>query len=73
MQCFTPCVSLVCLMISVTQEDKMGMITKDYVTLAFVLSIDNLFAKTLPEEVRKNVGIVNASGQLRMGKDYNTT
>lgn len=51
----------------------MGMITKDYVTLAFVLSIDNLFAKTLPTDIKNNVGIVNASGALRMGKDYNTT
>ena len=72
MQIMTPCVSLVCLMISITQEKKMGMITKNYVTLAFVLQIDNQFSGILPQDIKNNVKIVNSTGVLKMGKDYNT-
>ena len=50
----------------------MGAITKDYVTLAFVLSIDNLFSAILPKDVKNNVNILNNTGILKMGKDYNT-
>ena len=48
------------------------MITKDYVTLAFVLSIDNMFSGILPESIKINVGLVNSTGILKMGKDFNT-
>ena len=72
MQLMTPIFSLICLMISVTQESKMGMITKDYVTLAFVLSIDNLFSGILPADIKSNVKLLNSTGVLKMGKDYNS-
>ena len=49
----------------------MGMITKDYVTLAFVLSIDNLFSGILPADIKNNVKLVNSTNALKMGKDYN--
>lgn len=48
------------------------MITKDYATLAFVLNIDNMFAMTLPAEVKANAKKVNKLNLLKMGKDYNT-
>ena len=48
------------------------MITKDYATLAFVLNIDNMFAMTLPAEVKANAKKVNQLNLLKMGKDYNT-
>jgi hypothetical protein len=59
-------------MISITQEKRMGGITKNYVTLAFVLSIDNLFSGILPADIKNNVKVVNKLGILKMGKDYNT-
>ena len=72
MQIMTPCVSLMCLMISITQEKTLGMITKDYVTLAFVLTIDNVFSDLLPEEIVQNAEDLNETGTLKMGTDYNT-
>ena len=50
----------------------MQAITKDYATLAFVLNIDNMFAMTLPAEVKANAKKVNKLNLLKMGKDYNT-
>ena len=50
----------------------MGMITKDYVTLAFVLSIDNMFSGILTENIKNNVNLVNSTGILKMGKDFNS-
>lgn len=71
MQLMPPIISLVCLMISITQEKTLGMITKDYVTLAFILSIDNIFSGLIPAEIKKNREMLNASGLLKMGKDNN--
>ena len=68
----TPCVSLIGLMISITQEKTLGMITKDYVTLAFVLTIDNIFSDMLPEGLKKNAEDLNNAGTLKMGTDFNT-
>ena len=68
----TPCVSLMGLMISITQEKTLGMITKDYVTLAFVLTIDNVFSDLLPEGIVQNAEDLNEAGTLKMGTDYNT-
>lgn len=48
------------------------MITKDYATLAFVLNIDNMFAMTLPAEVKANAKKINSLNLLKMGKDYNS-
>jgi hypothetical protein len=59
-------------MISIGQEGNLGSITKDYVTIAFVLSIDNMFAATLPDDIKINAKKLNTSKVLKMGKDYNT-
>ena len=57
---FTTCVvALMCLIITISQEENMQMITKDYATLAFVLNIDNMFAMTLPADVKANAKKVN--------------
>lgn len=48
------------------------MITKDYVTLAFVLTIDNVFSDLLPEGIVQNAEDLNEAGTLKMGTDYNT-
>ena len=43
---FCTCIiALVCLIITISQEKTNQAITKDYVTLAMVLNIDNVFAK----------------------------
>lgn len=40
--------ALISLMVSIGQESNLGSITKDYATIAMVLSIDNMFAGSLP-------------------------
>jgi hypothetical protein len=72
MQFTTPIMALLSLMISIGQEGNLGSITKDYVTIAFVLSIDNMFAATLPEDIKVNAKKLNGSKVLKMGKDYNS-
>ena len=64
--------ALLSLMISIGQEANLGSITKDYVTIAFVLSIDNMFAGTLPQDIKTNAKKLNSTGILKVGKDYNT-
>jgi len=64
--------ALLSLMISIGQEGNLGSITKDYVTIAFVLSIDNMFAGCLPDDIKLNAKKLNGSKVLKMGKDYNT-
>ena len=72
MQMTTPVVSLIALLISITQEKTLGMITKDYVTLAFVLTIDNVFSDILPEGLKQNAEELNEAGTLKMGTDFNS-
>jgi hypothetical protein len=64
--------ALLALMVSIGQEGNLGAITKDYVTIAFVLNIDNMFAGFLPDDVKTNAKKLNSSKVLKMGKDYNT-
>ena len=72
MQLTTPIVALVCLMVTITQEPRLGMITKNYVTLAFILSIDNLFADSFPDDIKANAQYINNNGIMKMGEDQNT-
>ena len=70
---FCTCIiALISLIITISQEENMQMITKDYATLAFVMNIDNMFSMTLPAEVKANARKVNQLGLLKMGKDYNS-
>lgn len=71
MQFTTPIMALLALMIAIGQEENLGSITKDYVTIAFILSIDNVFAQTLSENIKLNARKLNGSKVLKMGKDYN--
>jgi hypothetical protein len=50
----------------------LSQITKAFVTLGFVVGIDDMFASTLPETARDNMEKLNASGTLKLKKDYNT-
>ena len=54
LQIITPIFGLICVMILLCQESKLSNITKDYITIAFVMDIDNKFAEMLPKEVLKN-------------------
>ena len=48
------------------------MITKNYVTLAIILSIDNLFGSSLPEDIKANAKYINDNSIMKMGRDQNT-
>jgi len=67
----TPLLSLFALYINITQEEKLGMIVKNYVTIALISSIDNLFAKTLPDSVHQNAKKLNETGALKINRDSN--
>jgi len=51
MPLITPFFALITLMLVITQDPHLGGITKEFATLGFILSIDNLFAKTYPQSV----------------------
>ena len=72
MQIVTPIVSLVSLMIVLGQEKSLSSITGSYATIAFILSIDNMFADSFPDEVKSNAEDLNKAAYLKMGEDYNT-
>ena len=50
----------------------MGQITKAFVTLGFVVGIDDMFAKSLPEGVKANQKKLNQKGKLILKEDYNS-
>jgi hypothetical protein len=50
----------------------LSQITKAFVTLGFVIGIDDMFASTLPEGARENMERLNLSKTLVLKKDYNT-
>jgi len=47
------------------------MIVKDFVTIGFILTIDNLFAGSLPDDVKQIAARINKEGGLRMSRDNN--
>jgi len=48
MQLITPILTLVAMLLILTQETYLSFIIKDYVTIGFILTIDNMFAAQLP-------------------------
>lgn len=54
------------------QEGLFSMITKSYVVLATICSVDNSFAATLPKEVFENAKRMNQEGALKIGEDHNS-
>ena len=61
MQIVTPIFALIALMLVLGQEAKMSHIVKSYVTIIFILSIDNLFVQNFPQEVKQNAAKLNKS------------
>ena len=60
------------LIVNMGQEAVLPLVVKTYVALGFLLTIDNLFCKTLAPEIAENAKKLNDSGILKMGPDNNT-
>ena len=60
-------------MITMGQQPKLSQITKEYITVAFIVNIDSLFADSLPQQVKDNTAKINSNGGLKLAKDYNKT
>jgi hypothetical protein len=52
MQIVAPILALFALMIVLGQEKKLSDIIKSYVTIGFILNIDNMFTGNFPQEVK---------------------
>jgi hypothetical protein len=72
MQIITPIMTITSLIINITQQSQLSQITKAFVTLSFVVGIDDMFAPSLPAEIRENAESLNKTGALKLSKDYNT-
>jgi len=72
MQIIGPIFVLGALIVTMGQEGKFSLIIKLYVTLGFVVNIDNLFASSLPPSIIRNAKILNSSDILIMKEDNNT-
>ena len=47
MKIMKPIIALIALMVTVGQEVKIGMITKDFVTIGMIMNIDAMFASLI--------------------------
>ena len=59
-------------LLQVSQEPLINMITKAFVALLFVTSIDDTFAASFPKDVVDNADQLNDSGIMQIGKDQNS-
>ena len=60
------------LILSVVQEPVLTQITKAFVTLGFIVSIDDMFAEKVPKEIFVNAAKLNKHKVLKLSKDHNT-
>ena len=72
MQITTPILTITSLIVNITQQSALSQITKGYVTLSLVVGIDDMFAPTLPADIRENADNLNKSQMLRLSKDNNS-
>lgn len=63
---------MVSLFVVLTQEGNLSGIVKSYVTIGFILKIDNLFSDNFPVEIKENAAKLNKSKKLVIGEDMNT-
>uniref|UniRef100_A0A7S3CIN0 Uncharacterized protein n=1 Tax=Strombidium rassoulzadegani TaxID=1082188 RepID=A0A7S3CIN0_9SPIT len=68
----TPLSLFTSLVLTLGQTGQFSLIIKNYVTLGFMMTIDNIFTSSLPKEVIQNAQKLNKSGLLKMGPDANT-
>ena len=73
MQLIVTYATYISLIINITQEFKLKMIVKTYVALCFLCTIDDIFAKLMPQSVLENAKAMNSSGMLVIREDFNTT
>ena len=71
MHILTPVLANYSIMITLGQQSDLRQVVKTYVMLGFIMNVDVLVAKDLPDDVIKNAEAINALGGLRISKDYN--
>ena len=71
MHILTPVLANYSIMITLGQQSDLRQVVKTYVMLGFIMNVDVLIAKDLPDDVIKNAEAINALGGLRISKDYN--
>jgi hypothetical protein len=59
MQLSVPFITVISLIIKITQENNAGQITKAFVALSIVVKIDDMFSSSLPRDVRENAKRLN--------------
>ena len=72
LQILAPIITVVSLMVNITQQSALSQITKAYVALSFIVNIDDMFSGSLPAEVRENAKILNKSKAIKLTHDYNS-
>ena len=72
MQLLAPAATMVSYIISTTQDPELSQIIKTFVTLSFIVNIDDMFAATLPSELSANFKELNKSGLLKISENQNT-
>jgi len=60
---------MVSYIISTTQDPELSQIIKTFVTLSFIVNIDDMFAATLPSELSANFKELNKSGLLKISEN----
>jgi len=72
MQMISPILALLSMMVTMTQETKLSMITKNYMTIAMMLNIDTMFAGSLSPRIKANAKKINSEGGFTISKDKNS-
>ena len=65
-------ITVISLVVNITQQSALSQITKAYVTLSLVVNIDDMFSPSLPADVRANASILNKSKTLKLSEDHNS-
>lgn len=64
MQIIAPIITVIALVVNITQQSALSQITKAYVALSFIVNIDDMFSASLPAELRQNAKILNKNKAL---------
>lgn len=72
MQLMSSIITVLALIFTFTKEHSLKMIIKSFVTVAFIVKIDDAFAGTLPESIKANADNINENNPLTFGPDNNT-
>ena len=72
MQLVAPLITMASLIMRIIQEQQFSLITKSFVALGFVVNIDDMFAASIPLDIKKNAERLNQGKKLKLTKDYNS-